>query len=65
MDYNIWWILEARACAEPHKSLESLKRSLLAEWEKITVEEVRHMAENFTKRLKLYIKAKRGHFENS
>jgi inhibitor of nuclear factor kappa-B kinase subunit alpha len=65
MDYSIWSILESRACAKPQNSLESLKRSLLAEWEKITVEEVRRVGENFTKRLKLCIKVRGGHFENS
>lgn len=64
MDYSIWSILEARACAKPHSSLESLKLSLLAEWDKITVAELRRVAENFVKRLKLCIKAKGDHFEN-
>jgi inhibitor of nuclear factor kappa-B kinase subunit alpha len=63
LDYAIWSILEARACAKPHKSLESLKQSLLAEWDKISAAEVRAVAENFITRLKLCIKAKGGYFE--
>ena len=64
MGNGVWSILETRACAKPHKSLESLKHYLLAEWDKITVIEVRSVAENFTKRLKLFIKEKEGHLEN-
>lgn len=64
LDYSVWSILESRACAKPHKSLEALKRSLRREWDKITVAELRPIAENFTKRLKLCVKAKGGHFEN-
>ena len=63
MDYSVWSILEARACAKPHKSLEALRRSLTEQWDKITVEEVRTIAQNFTKRLKLCIKAEGSHFE--
>jgi hypothetical protein len=54
MDYSIWSILEARDCAKPHKSLESLKQSLLQEWDRMSAE-VRRMAENFMRRLKLCI----------
>jgi hypothetical protein len=57
--------LEARTCAKPHKSLESLKQSLRREWDRISVEEVRRVAENFMKRLRLCIKAKGSHFESS
>jgi len=63
MDYSIWSILEARACAKSHKSLELLKQSLQREWDRISVEEVRRVAENFLARLKLCIGAKGGHFE--
>ena len=62
--YSVWSILDAKGCAKPHKTLESLNRSLLAEWDKISVEELRKIAENFTMRSKLCIEAKGGHFEN-
>ena len=54
MDYSVWSILETRACAKPHKSLESLRQSLLQEWEKISPEEVRTIVQNFSTRLSLY-----------
>ena len=63
MDYSIWAILEARACATPHKNLESLKQALLREWDKIPVQELRAIVENFSTRLRLCIRAKGGHFE--
>jgi hypothetical protein len=61
MEYSMWSILEVMACAKPHKSLESLK---LREWDRISAENVRRVAKNFTRRLKLCIRAKGGHFEN-
>lgn len=65
MDYSVWSILEARACARPHQNLESLKQSLRREWDQLTAAELRPLAENFTRRLRLCIAAKGGHFENS
>jgi hypothetical protein len=63
MDYSIWSILETRACATPHKNLESLRHALEQEWAKISLEELRRVTENFPKRLSACIKAKGGHFE--
>lgn len=63
MDYSIWSILEARVCAKPHMNLETLRQKLRLEWSKITVEELRRVAQNFVKRLKMCIAAKGGHFE--
>ena len=65
MDYSVWSILEARACAKPHKSTESLRRSLQREWDRLGVDELRPIAENFVTRLKLCIKARGGHFESN
>lgn len=64
MDYSVWSILEARACAKPHKNLESLRQSLQREWAKIPAHELRAITENFPKRLRLCIQAKGGHFES-
>uniref|UniRef100_A0A1I7RU52 DDE_3 domain-containing protein n=1 Tax=Bursaphelenchus xylophilus TaxID=6326 RepID=A0A1I7RU52_BURXY len=63
MDYSVWSLMEARACRKPHKTLESLKQSLQREWEKLSKEELRRIAKNFTSRLGLCIAAKGGHFE--
>lgn len=63
MDYSVWSILEERVCNVRHTSIAVLKQCLLKEWDKISVEELRRIAANFEKRLKLCIKAKGGHFE--
>ena len=63
MDYSVRSILEARACVKPHNNLTALKRSLEKEWDKISLEEMRRIAENFASRLKLCINAKGGYFE--
>jgi hypothetical protein len=65
MDYSVWSILEARACSKPHKNLESLRRSLQQEWDRISSEELRAIVENFPKRLRACIKAKGGYFETN
>ena len=39
LDFSVWAILKARACAMPHKNLNSLRRSLLREWAKISIQE--------------------------
>ena len=51
MNYGVWSILEARACATPHLSLESLKQSLRQEWDRLSPEDLRPIAENFKTRL--------------
>jgi len=63
MDYSIWSTLEARACAKPHRSLEALKESLRREWDRLSPEDLRPVAENFKSRLNLCIAAGGGHFE--
>lgn len=65
MDYSVWSILEARACAKRHKSLESLKQSLRQEWDRLSPEDLRPIAENFKTRLGLCIAAQGGHFETN
>lgn len=65
LDYSVWSILEARACATRHSSIESLKKKLLEECEKISTEEVQRIVENLEKRLVLCIKAKGGYFEDN
>ncbi|GFX22488.1 hypothetical protein TNCV_2784251 [Trichonephila clavipes] len=32
MNYSVWSILESKAYTKPHKTLDSLKQSLLREW---------------------------------
>jgi hypothetical protein len=63
MDYSIWSILENEACSKPHKSIDALKRSLVAAWNKIPQDVIDRAVDDFPKRLKKCIDAKGGHFE--
>ncbi|GBM01374.1 hypothetical protein AVEN_135796-1 [Araneus ventricosus] len=65
MDCSVWSILEYRACTKPHKSLDSLKQSIQREWDRLKIEDLQSIAENFNKRLRLCITAKGGHFETN
>ncbi|KAI6659715.1 Transposase [Oopsacas minuta] len=35
LKYSIWRTLQTRACAKPRKSLKSLRKALIREWQKI------------------------------
>lgn len=63
LDFCVWSILESKACATPHASLESLKRALQTEWIKIPQETLRAAVDAFRKRLRDCVTAKGGHFE--
>uniref|UniRef100_A0A914CZQ5 DDE-1 domain-containing protein n=1 Tax=Acrobeloides nanus TaxID=290746 RepID=A0A914CZQ5_9BILA len=63
LDYSVWSILEEKACAKPHPNVESLKRGLKKAWNKITLETLIKIVDNFPKRLKACMDAKGGHFE--
>ena len=65
MDFSVWSILESKACATRHTTVESLKRTLQEAWDEITVEQVAAIVDHFPKRLKACISAKGGHFEQS
>jgi transposase len=63
MDYSVWSLLEAKACAKSHLNLESLKRALVKAWNEISVETLAKIVDNFPKRLQACIEAEGGHFE--
>ena len=63
MDYSIWSILESKVYTKTYKSVEYLKRALKKEWDKLSLETVAKVVDNFPKRLKLCIDAKGGRFE--
>jgi transposase len=63
MDYSIWSILESKACAKPHQSIEALKKSLKKAWGEIPMEMIRKAMDDFPKRLVKCIKAEGGHSE--
>jgi hypothetical protein len=63
MDYSVWSILEAKACAKPHKTIESLKRALLKAWDEIPLETLVKIADNIPTRLQACVEAEGGYFE--
>lgn len=63
LDYAIWRIIEEKACAKPHKNLDSLKKSICMVVEEIDMEAVRTAIDDWPRRLRACIKAGGGHFE--
>lgn len=61
MNFSVWSILESRAWAKRHCSVESLKQTLRREWDRLSPDDLWRIAENFAKRSALYIRAKGGH----
>ena len=63
LDFNIWSILEAEACAKIHDIVEGLKVSLKKAWGEIPQEKLCISVESFRGRLERVVKAKGGHIE--
>uniref|UniRef100_A0A914E175 HMG box domain-containing protein n=1 Tax=Acrobeloides nanus TaxID=290746 RepID=A0A914E175_9BILA len=57
LDYSVWSILEEKACAKPHPTVESLKRALKKAWKEISLDTLIKIVDNFPKRLKACIEA--------
>ena len=63
LDYSVWGNLERRACAKPHKSLESLLNALNREWNDMPQEELRAAVLQFRTRVKSVVTNKGGYIE--
>ena len=63
MDFSIWSILETNACAKSHANIDSLKMSLLREWDKIPDETLRAAVRAVPNRLQDVIRKKGGYIE--
>ncbi|KAK0413664.1 hypothetical protein QR680_006934 [Steinernema hermaphroditum] len=63
LKYAIRGIMEKKACAIKHKSIDSLKRALEKAWEEITPEMIAAILKNFLKRLDACIAAEGSYFE--
>ena len=48
LDYSVWENLESRACSSSHKNVESLKTTLMAEWNKVPQKELRKAVGQFS-----------------
>jgi inhibitor of nuclear factor kappa-B kinase subunit alpha len=63
LDFSIWGILEARVNAVQHRSVDSLKQHLLAEWRKLSMNTVRTSIASWRRRLRAVVKERGGRFE--
>ena len=64
-DLCIWSVLERNADSKPHRNLESLKKSLVMEWDKIPLETHPISVESVPKSLRAVAKNKGGYVESS
>ena len=63
LDFNIWSILEAEACAETHNTVEGLKGFCEKSLGQNTTRKVPVSVRSFRGRLKRVVKAKEGYIE--
>ena len=63
MEFCVWFILEADACASTHDSVEALKGSLKKAWDKVPEEVLRKSVDGIRCRLERVIQARGGHIE--
>ena len=63
LDFCIWGVLEGRVNAKQHRSIESLKRALAREWDKLSMETVCAAIGSWRKRLEQVIRQNGGQFE--
>ena len=63
MDFSIWSILEQKACATSHKSVNSLKLALKKAWDEIDESTLKKIVDQFPMHLKLCFKAIGGYVE--
>ncbi|GFV40379.1 uncharacterized protein TNCV_972611 [Trichonephila clavipes] len=65
VNYSVRSIFESTVCTKPKKTLDSLKQTILREWGRLKVEDLRPMFENFCMRLRLCIVSNGGLFEHN
>jgi len=63
MDFGVWSMLEAEACKVPHKSILSLKKSLVKAWSANPQEHLRATCKSFERRLKAAVQSEGWHIE--
>ena len=63
LDYSIWSVIEAKACATPHPNLTELKASITREWAAMTDSYVVKTFKAFRPRIEAIIEAEGGHIE--
>lgn len=63
LDYFVWGSLEAKVNEKPHRSIDSLKRKLMKEWDELSMNSVRAAIDCWRRRLSLVVKHRGNRFE--
>ena len=63
LDYGIWGIVERRACATPHLSVDALKAAVDAQWHEMSEDFIQNTCKSFRLRIEAMVEAMGGHFE--
>ena len=63
LDYSIWGILESEVNAEPHASVEALKRAIQNAWDNLDQEVINKAIDDWPRRLDAVIAAEGDHIE--
>ena len=63
LDFSIWGTLEAIVNAKQHRSLDSLKRTLVQQWNRLSMDTVRAAIDSWRRRLSSVVKHNGGRFE--
>src|SRR5690348_18380286 len=63
LDFSIWGILEAMVNAVQHRSVDSLKKHLRAEWPKLSMNQIRTSIASWRRRLQAVVNKRGSRFE--
>ncbi len=63
MDFSVWNYLQTKVGQAQHRNIESLKSSLIKEWDEMPLSYVRATSRAFAGRLRRVVEAEGGHFE--
>jgi hypothetical protein len=63
LDFCVWGMLEQVVNENPHRSIDSLKRKLITEWNKMDMDKVRAAIDCWRRRLTRVVQCKGGRFE--
>uniref|UniRef100_A0A914DST5 Transposase n=1 Tax=Acrobeloides nanus TaxID=290746 RepID=A0A914DST5_9BILA len=59
LDYSIWGYIESIACAKPHESVKSLKKTIKKAWDEM----VKRVVDSWPGRLQACVDAEGGYIE--
>ena len=63
LDYSVWGTLDSKVRATPHSSIDSLKASIIREWDNMTSDYIVKSCKRFRHRVEAIVAAGGGHIE--